>query len=485
MRIAPFLQALTTLGLLAACQAPPERMAFDRKDQGQSGNIIKNSDRPNQGEVPDPTQEDPESDPESDPETIDSGDKPTPTPGEGDKPDQTVPTPQKSEDELLKESSSQALTELSAYLKEDKPLGDIAKQGFADLALTKEAAEESRLKIFAALKQKESASRANEIKSLKVSASGTSMNYLVKTFGSKPAQGHSLYISLHGGGQTTRETNDGQWQNQINLYQPSEGIYIAPRAPTDTWDLWQLPHIDKLVERLIANYVLTGQVNPNRIYLMGYSAGGDGLYQLGPRLADRLAAGAMMAGHPGDASPLSLRNIGFSIHVGANDTAYDRHKLGAEWLQKLKDLQKNNPDGYKNFGQIVAGKGHWMDLVDKEAVPWMAGFTRNPFPKKISWHQDDVMHERFYWVRNDKVKAHTELNAEIVGQTVKVNDTMVGKVFIRLNDSLVDLSKEIVIERNGKKSVALKAKRTIKVVAETLLDRADPEAVLTAEIEAP
>ena len=80
-----------------------------------------------------------------------------------------------------------------------------------------------------------------------------------------------------------------------------------------------------------------------------------------------------------------------------------------------------------------------MDLVDKEAVPFMAGFTRNPFPKKISWHQDDATHNRFYWVKNDRVKAHTELNAEISGQTVTIKDDMDGKVFVLLKDGVVDL----------------------------------------------
>ncbi|MEM7298333.1 MAG: hypothetical protein AAF391_08720 [Bacteroidota bacterium] len=52
---------------------------------------------------------------------------------------------------------------------------------------------------------------------------------------------------------------------------------------------------------------------------MGYSAGGDGVYQLAPRMADSLAAAAMMAGHPNDASPLGLRNIGFTLHMGGKD----------------------------------------------------------------------------------------------------------------------------------------------------------------------
>ena len=41
--------------------------------------------------------------------------------------------------------------------------------------------------------------------------------------------------------------------------------------------------------------------------VVGYSAGGDGVYQLAPRMADSWAAAAMMAGHPNGVSPLSLR----------------------------------------------------------------------------------------------------------------------------------------------------------------------------------
>ena len=34
--------------------------------------------------------------------------------------------------------------------------------------------------------------------------------------------------------------------------------------------------------------------------------------------------------------------------------------------------------------KIREGKGHWMDLEDKVALPWMAKFTRNPCPRKWS-----------------------------------------------------------------------------------------------------
>ena len=133
-------------------------------------------------------------------------------------------------------------------------------------------------------------------------------------------------------------------------------------------------------DRLIQGAVHVMGANPNRVYFGGYSAGGDGVYQLAPRMADRLAAASMMAGHPNDASPLGLRNIGFAIHVGALDSGYNRNKVAAKWGEQLATLQKRDPEGYLHAVKIHKGLGHWMKLRDAEAIPWMSEFTRNLSP---------------------------------------------------------------------------------------------------------
>ena len=101
-------------------------------------------------------------------------------------------------------------------------------------------------------------------------------------FGEKPKNGRSLFISMHGGGGAPPKVNESQWRNQMRLYKPKEGIYLCPRAPTDTWNLWHQSHIDPLFDRLIENLIIFEGVDPERVYLMGYSAGGDGVYQLAP-----------------------------------------------------------------------------------------------------------------------------------------------------------------------------------------------------------
>ncbi len=237
--------------------------------------------------------------------------------------------------------------------------------------------------------------------------------------------------------------------------------------------------------------MVLGEVDPNRVYIMGYSAGGDGVYQLAPRLADRLAAAAMMAGHPNDASPLGLRNIGFAIHVGALDDGYNRNKVAAEWGKKLDGLQAADPKGYAHQFQLHEGRSHWMNLEDKVAVDWMAGFTRDPLPTKVVWKQSTVTHDRFYWlaVPAQSAKAESLVIASRDGQAIDIEKTEdVTNLKVLLNDKMLDLDKPVTITRAAKELFKGTVKRTIAELAATLGERGDPDLVfdgaITVELKA-
>ena len=80
-------------------------------------------------------------------------------------------------------------------------------------------------------------------------------------------------------------------------------------------------------------------VDPNRVYIMGYSAGGDAAYQIPARAADRWAGAAMSAGHPNGVRPDNYAALAFLIQLGARDGAYNRNKVAAEYGMKLNALQ--------------------------------------------------------------------------------------------------------------------------------------------------
>lgn len=363
------------------------------------------------------------------------------------------------------------------------PLSEVASQPFAEFPLSASDAARAReilVKKHAEMIRKE---RAQEIADRKLVLGDLSMPFWMKTFGDAPKNGRSLWISMHGGGSAPKEVNDQQYENQKKLYQLEEGIYLVPRAPTDTWNMWHQGHIDEFYSRLIEDLVVLENVDPDRVYIMGYSAGGDGVYQLAPRFADRLAGAAMMAGHPNETRPDGLRNLAFALHVGGEDKAFDRNKIGAQWKETLDALRQQDPGGYEHQVEVHAGRGHWMNLEDKVALPWLAKFTRNRNPERIVWLQDDTTHSRFYWLMNESPKGGERIVAQRMGEAFTILEAPAGaKLRLRLGDEFVDLEREITVTMNGKELAKQRAPRTIATLAKTLLERGDPRGLYSAEI---
>jgi hypothetical protein len=218
---------------------------------------------------------------------------------------------------------------------------------------------------------------------------------------------------------------------------------------------------------------------------MGYSAGGDGVYQLAPRMADRWAAASMMAGHPNDASPLGLRNLPFAIHVGALDNGYNRNKVALDWKKLLDDLHAGDPQGYTHVVQLHEGRGHWMNREDAVAVEWMAGFTRDPIPAKVVWKQSSTTHDRFYWlaVPEKSAKAGTLLVVSRDKQNFDVEKAEgVERFTIMLNGAMVDLDQPVTVHMNGKELFKGIVPRTIETVGKTVAVRGDRSLTFDAEI---
>ena len=305
-----------------------------------------------------------------------------------------------------------------------------------------------------------------------------------KVFGEKPADGRSLYISLHGGGNAPPQINDQQWENQRTLYPIAEGLVIVPRAPTNTWNLWHEDQIDNLLDSLIRYGIILEDVNPNKVYILGYSAGGDGVFQLAPRMADRWAAASMMAGHPGDANALNLRNLPFSIFMGGRDTAYHRNTLAVAFHQKLDSLHQLDPKGFVHDFHLYADKAHWMDRRDTIAIPWMASFKRNPFPEKVIWVEDNSVQHRFYWL-SAPAKALVEgATAEISihGNQISVIKNTFSELNINLNDQLVDLDKVVTVTMDGRILFQKKLKRSLSVIKKTVQEYQDPGMVFSVKL---
>ena len=326
---------------------------------------------------------------------------------------------------------------------------------------------------------------SGQLEGLCVSNGDDRMPIWFTVYGSAPMGDRSLWISLHGGGGTTQEVNNGQWDNQKRLYQPEEGVYVAPRAPVNAWDMWCQAPIDVLYEKLIQAMVACHGVNPDKVYLMGYSAGGDGVWRMAPRMADRWAAASMMAGHPGDVSLVNLRNLPFMIWCGANDAAYDRNKLCAERGLEMDSLERDCPGGYRHKTYIMPGKGHWMDREDRAALPWMRQYVRNPYPHDIVWQQEAVLRPSFYWLQvpRDEMQRGRQVRLSVEGNVINISRCDYDHLTLYLCDELVNLDKAVTVKLNGRRVFKGKVPRREDVMRQTMGERGDPRYCFPAMVE--
>jgi len=382
-------------------------------------------------------------------------------------------------------ASAEALAVLRAGLAAGTPWDALRATPAATAPLTRADADAARDAIVAAWRSRLAAERRREIEAGVLREGELAMRIFLKAFGRKPPGGHSLWISLHGGGGAPPAVNDSQWENQKRLYRPDEGIYVAPRAPTDTWNLWHEPHVDRLLHRLVEDLVILGDVDPDRVYVLGYSAGGDGVYQLAPRMADHWAAAAMMAGHPNGVSLEPVRNVPFALQVGGLDAAYDRNRVAAEYGRALEAFRAADAGGYETLVKIHAGKGHWMDREDAAALPWMARFTRNPVPERVVWLPGAASRRSSYWLAlpAERPDQPGRIAANRSGQRILIEDAgRADRLLVRLDDRMLDPDEPVRVEAGGRVLHHAPVPRTVRTLVDTLLDRGDPQLTFPCEL---
>ncbi len=99
---------------------------------------------------------------------------------------------------------------LGIYLKQDReqrpPLVD---QVFASQPLSAAQAQAARQLLWDDHARWIRTTRAAEIEQKKLQRDGVEMKFDFREFGDPPAEGRSLFISLHGGGGTSARKNDG------------------------------------------------------------------------------------------------------------------------------------------------------------------------------------------------------------------------------------------------------------------------------------
>ena len=240
-----------------------------------------------------------------------------------------------------------------------------------------------------------------------------------------------LYIALHGGGgpgtpdlntaeawakkfSEAKASNDSAWRDMSTYYKGAisssltaanrSGIYVALRGVGDSPDMHCTPAGIELIQRLIENMILFENVNSNRVYLLGFSAGGDGVYALSAQLANRFAAVNMSAGHSNGVSLQNLINLPICLQVGEQDTgttppsAYDR---SMDTANKGKEL-----DGYASQFTNPTTPVYVHDVfLHLTPSPERPDPPKNTEPLTIYYYRHNSWEDGAWLARSDRPKS--------------------------------------------------------------------------------
>ncbi|MDX2035323.1 MAG: transglutaminase domain-containing protein [Isosphaeraceae bacterium] len=314
--------------------------------------------------------------------------------------------------------------------------------------------------------------------------------YLFREVGEKPKGLRPLVIAMHGGGGTAKRINDSQWKGMFERYykdHPEVGgyVYLALRAPNDEWNGFYDDAICPLVERLIRQFVLFADVDPDRVVILGASHGGYGAFVIGPKMPDRFSAIHASASAPtdGETRGENLRNVHFTWMVGSKDTAYgraDRCKAFEEFFLARRKEFGGFPGGLEwkeGVGHSVPDRDHLAHLL---RLP-----PRTVRPDRLIWTQSDAVIRRFYWIEDPAPAEGRRIEARVEGNTVRIETDAKGPLTLHLDTPFVDPSAPIRVERRGSAPTSMKAVSNLEVYAADLERTGDPRAAAGARIDLP
>ena len=349
-----------------------------------------------------------------------------------------------------------------------------------------------------------------------ITVRGRTMKVETRVIGKKPEGGYPIFIVLHGGGtDPTGEMNESQWKGMAARYANSiqyPGIFVSCRAIEDVWNCHSVDGSYMFYDRIIEDASIFLGGNANRAYIVGYSAGGDGVYQVAPRMADRFAAANMTAGHPNGVSMVNTYNLPFFLQVGELDTAYSRNTETVKYGNLLDQLAKQYGGGYphevfvhdnKEHGvvgdnatgdqTVIADTAAWLAAGGRNGVGGtkqatthanilMSAYERDPIPSRVIWDLSCRTPaarriNSFYWLSAPASmnKGILDITYDKATNTIRVNTCTVtssAKITVYLNEDMLDLFSDVTFDFMGK-TTTFTPELSEKILKDTTKERGD------------
>lgn len=309
--------------------------------------------------------------------------------------------------------------------------------------------------------------------------------------GAKRGEKVGLFISLHGGGAGVGAGSQIQGlfgtpgQNLINIY---------PTVVEKTDAAWNTEREEQYVLAILDDLKRTYNIDTNRTFMAGHSMGGFGTWSIGGRHADLFAAlspqagGIFVAQNKGQVTGLeggvvtNLKNTPIWFYHSTDDPQVPSgpDEKAAAALAKLKE--KYGPFDY--VWKLYTDIGHGLPRDGVAPIfQWMLQKTRDPLPKHVLWEGSRAYKRHFYWLKRE-AGFGGQIEARRAGNKITLAGSLRG-VSVLLNEKMVDFSKPVILEVDGKEVFNAKVEPSLATLVETFDARHDGELIFTATVKVP
>jgi hypothetical protein len=244
------------------------------------------------------------------------------------------------------------------------------------------------------------------------------------------------------------------WPLLIVLHGLGDGPIIVPSinsmvqiGPFGRGDLWYRGLGEEDVFECINFARQIFNIDPDRIYLCGFSMGGAGTFDLGLKHPDIWAACVPVCGKLDN---LELVENGINLAFWINSGSIDK-VVPAEYSKKTYD--KAIEFGFKHWKYTEhENMGHSFSIDWKKIEKWLLEQKRIQKPSNISFICENP--SKAYWAEiteksNNEKKA--KIDAQITSQKINIRTSNISGYTIYLKNAPIELSKEIMIVENGNK----------------------------------
>ncbi len=316
-------------------------------------------------------------------------------------------------------------------------------------------------------------------------------------------KGQGLVVGLHGGGAGAGSADGpkGTWRLKGCMGMYPQGLVI-------TGDNWNTVQGEKQVLSLIEIAKAQHGIDPDRVYVMGFSMGGTGSWHMAGRFPDLFAGAAPCAGvlmarpksqlqHKKDVLTIqygivpNVRNLAMYYFIGLED----KNTMPGTYLfvqDMLAELKKEDPGGFEKIHfKTYAGLAHafppgepsgCFKALEKERrvtlpqkIVWE--YARYPYPRPVSADRTRrIVIRHMYWIRHDEPEDRMEIVATRKGNEFDVS--IIGAeregCYVMLNPKMIDVTKEVVVRVDGEEFYRGKPQPDFATVVESLdvkLDR--------------